>query len=91
MASPFCYYYCSGLAQTHHNSVHRILINEMLEKLWRVLYFTTSLLLPMISSFANAILTTHMEVAQIIPLMTNIDPSMTKMCRVHKCCHGHQL
>ena len=44
-----CYYYCSCVTQTHHNSVHSIQINEVLWKLWCVhllhlMIFTTSLL-----------------------------------------------
>ena len=57
---------CSYLAQTHHNSVHSIQINEVVGKLWCVhllhlTTFTTSLLLT--SSFANAVLTPYMGVA----------------------------
>ena len=60
-----CYYYCSCLTQTHHNSVHSIQINEVLGKLWSVhllhlMIFTTSLLPLLTSSFANALLTPHM-------------------------------
>ena len=52
----------STLDQTRHNSVHSIQINEVLGKLWYVhllhlIIFTTSLLLLLTSSFANAVLT----------------------------------
>ena len=53
---------CSHLAQTHHNSVHSIQINEVVGKLWCVhllhlTTFTTSLHLLLMSSFANDVLT----------------------------------
>ena len=59
---------CSYLAQTHHNSVHSIQINEVVGKLWCVhllhlMTFTTSLHLLLTSSLANAILTPYMGVA----------------------------
>ena len=51
---------CSYLAQTHHNSVHSIQINEVVGKLWCVhllplMTFTTSLHLLLMSSLANSI------------------------------------
>ena len=59
---------CSYLAQTHHNSVYRIQINEVVGKLWCVhllhlITFTTSLHLLLTSSLANAVLTPYMGVA----------------------------
>ena len=49
---------CSYLAQTHHNSVHSIQINEVVGKLWCVhllhlMTFTTSLHLLLTSSLAR--------------------------------------
>ena len=53
-----CCYYCNSLAQTHHNSVHRIQINEiigMFACMHNDIHYKPAP--DLMSSFANAVLT----------------------------------